>query len=713
MARDVREYKTDVHNNWCPGCVLPGTLIHTNPDLKPIEALKVGDKVLGLDGRYHRVTEVFHHRHRGWMYRVRAKGLGEVVLTPEHPVLIARREHPKRHNERFDLVWVRADRLRKGDYLAYPIPTDVRDVERLPLPEKLPMDRRSAPLPDAVPVTGDFLRLAGYYLAEGWIDTRSGAKGGLDASVGFAFHHEERDLVEDVRRIVKGLFGLDVAVQERPRAHQVAALIHSSRLARAFRGWFGSGAQAKRLPPFMLLLPLEKQRELLKGLWRGDGWLDPRRARAHYKTISRVLAEQVKLLLLRQGIAPAVYTSRASGRHKASYTVFVTGRRDVGRLRAVLGLPPLDFPAGKPPSTLFAEEIVPDGADGASPPHEPEQEPERARRRHRFLMVPIADVRRFEYDGEVWNLEVEGVECYVSECATLHNCGDFGILNAVQMTLARMDLEPHKVLLFSGIGCSGKTPHYVKVYGVHTLHGRVLPFATGAKLANPELTVIAVGGDGDGLGIGAGHFVNAGRRNVDLTYIIHDNGVYGLTKGQASPTLRLGVKTKGLPQPNINEGVNPLMLAFAAGFTFIARGYAFDIPHLVQLIRQAIEHKGLAFVDVLQPCPTYNDLNTREWYNARVYKLEDEGYDPVIEPGMDEAEIQEKIVRFLQKAAEWGERIPIGVLLKNETVSTYEERIAQRLPVYPQAAPATRPICDEDGKPLADLSALLDELRVV
>ena len=292
-------------------------------------------------------------------------------------------------------------------------------------------------------------------------------------------------------------------------------------------------------------------------------------------------------------------------------------------------------------------------------------------------------------------------------------CGDFGILNSIQMALSGLEIEPHRVALFSGIGCSGKTPHYVKVYGVHTLHGRVLPFATGAKLANPELTVIAVGGDGDGLGIGAGHFVNAGRRNVDLTYIVHDNGVYGLTKGQASPTLKLGMKTKGLPQPNINEGINPLALAFGAGFTFIARGYAFDIPHLIKLIQQGIQHKGMAFIDVLQPCPTYNDINTREWYNERVYKLEDEGYDPFIKPGMDDEEIRAKVVQFMRKAAEWNDRIPIGVLLKNETVTSYEERIAQRLPVYPQAAPATRPICDAEGRPLADLSAFFKELQVV
>ncbi len=193
-------------------------------------------------------------------------------------------------------------------------------------------------------------------------------------------------------------------------------------------------------------------------------------------------------------------------------------------------------------------------------------------------------------------------------------CGDFGIMTALQMAFSELGLEPHQIVMVSGIGCSGKEAHNVKCYGVHTLHGRTLPFATGIKVANPELVVIAIGGDGDGLGIGAGHFVNAGRRNLGITYIIHNNGVYGLTKGQASPTLKLGLKTKAIPKPNINEAVNPIALALVAGYTFVARSYAYDVKHLKDIVKQAVQHKGLAFIDALQPCPTYNDINTKEWY---------------------------------------------------------------------------------------------------
>ena len=302
-------------------------------------------------------------------------------------------------------------------------------------------------------------------------------------------------------------------------------------------------------------------------------------------------------------------------------------------------------------------------------------------------------------------------------------CGDFGILNSIQMSLSDLKIPPHDVALFSGIGCSGKTPHFIHTYGIHTLHGRVLPFAQGAKLSNPNLKIIAVGGDGDGLGIGSGHFVNAGRRNVNMTYIIYNNGVYGLTKGQAAPTLKLGMKTKSLPQPNMNDSINPISLAIISGFTFIARGYSYDIKHLKDVIKKGILHNGLSYIDVLQPCPTYNDINTKEWYQSyeidkedsskkipKVYKLDEENYNGFVS---DENEIPHKISLAIEKSREWEKRIPIGIFYQNDKAITYEERIENRIENYLSNPPAKQIINDKEGYTIANIDNLLDKLKTV
>jgi 2-oxoglutarate ferredoxin oxidoreductase subunit beta len=290
----------------------------------------------------------------------------------------------------------------------------------------------------------------------------------------------------------------------------------------------------------------------------------------------------------------------------------------------------------------------------------------------------------------------------------------------MQMALAELNLEPHRVVVVSGVGNAAKTPHFIKVNGVHTLHGRLLPFAMGIKIANPDLEVIGVGGDGDGLGIGAGHFVNAGRRNIDMTYLLFNNGVYGLTKGQASPTLPLGVKTKGLPKPNINEAINVVSLAITSGYTFVARGYAFDVVHLKNMIKQGIQHKGLAIVECLQPCPTYNDIDTKDWYagedrkdasgkpQPRLYKLENEGFDPVVH---DWKEDFKKKVAGMEKAHEWGDKIPIGVFYQNQLEPTFQDRLTKRIPFYIQNPPAKQQLKDENGNATVDLSEFMDDLK--
>jgi 2-oxoglutarate ferredoxin oxidoreductase subunit beta len=259
---------------------------------------------------------------------------------------------------------------------------------------------------------------------------------------------------------------------------------------------------------------------------------------------------------------------------------------------------------------------------------------------------------------------------------------------------ADLQLDPEKTVVVSGIGCSGKISHFINVSGVHTLHGRSLPYAEGIKLANPDLTVVVNVGDGDLLGIGAAHFVALGRRNVDLVVIMHNNTVYGLTKGQASPTLARGLQPKALPKPNLQDAVNPIGLAIASGYTFIARGYAARVQHLKELIKKAIQHKGSAFIDVLQPCVTYDNIHTYDYYNKRVYDLQEEGWDPIVK---SLEEFPQKAAQALIKSYEGDGRIPIGIFLVNPHVPTFEERYAQRLPNYLKVPPAKEPI-EVDGK---------------
>jgi len=239
-------------------------------------------------------------------------------------------------------------------------------------------------------------------------------------------------------------------------------------------------------------------------------------------------------------------------------------------------------------------------------------------------------------------------------------CGNFGILQSFNKALVELKLEPHQVLMVSGIGQAGKLPHYSKTNVFNSLHGRPLPVAIGAKLANPELTVIAISGDGDGYGEGGNHFLHALRRNHDITYMVHDNQVYGLTKGQASPTSDEGFVTKTSPGGAVHA-MNPIGIAILGGATFVARSFAGDTDHLSRIIQQGIRHKGFSLIDILQPCVSFNHKNTYQWYKERIYKLEEaDGYDP--------ADKQQALAR----AGEWGESIPIGIIYKDKR-TTFEE----------------------------------------
>ncbi len=232
-------------------------------------------------------------------------------------------------------------------------------------------------------------------------------------------------------------------------------------------------------------------------------------------------------------------------------------------------------------------------------------------------------------------------------------CGDFGVLTGLFQACADLQIQPHDLLVVSGIGCSSNLPGFIRAYGVHSLHGRALPFATGSKLANQAMTVLVTGGDGDGYGIGLNHFIQAMRRNIDVTYIVMDNEIYGLTTGQASPTTETGMKTKTTPLGNLEGMLNPMALALASGCGYIARGFSGQPKHLVQLYKDAIQHPGFALIDVFSPCVTYNKHNTYSWFRERVYRLEDEDH----ETGNFRA--------AMDKALEWGDRIPIGLFYQN------------------------------------------------
>jgi 2-oxoglutarate ferredoxin oxidoreductase subunit beta len=253
-------------------------------------------------------------------------------------------------------------------------------------------------------------------------------------------------------------------------------------------------------------------------------------------------------------------------------------------------------------------------------------------------------------------------------------CGDFGVLKSIKEAIVELRIKPHEVLIVSGIGCSSNLPGFIRAYGVHSLHGRALPVATGAALANHALHVIAVGGDGDGYGIGMAHFIHAMRRNLNLTYIVMDNEIYGLTTGQASPTTTEGHKTKSTPRGNVEKPVQPLALALASGATYVARGFSGEQKQLTRLVAGAIAHRGFALVDVFSPCVTFNHVNTYPYFKQRVYKLEDEkGYDTG------------NFMAAMEKALEFEPRIPVGLLYQTHR-ATYEdtEPVLERGPLVDQ-----------------------------
>ncbi|MDR6224267.1 2-oxoacid:ferredoxin oxidoreductase subunit beta [Desmospora profundinema] len=242
-------------------------------------------------------------------------------------------------------------------------------------------------------------------------------------------------------------------------------------------------------------------------------------------------------------------------------------------------------------------------------------------------------------------------------------CGDFSVLAAMQRAFANQGLEPEDVVLVSGIGCSGRISGYMNAYGFHGIHGRALPIAQGLKLANRDLTVVAAGGDGDGFAIGLGHTIHAIRRNVDITYIVMDNQVYGLTKGQTSPRSDMGFKTKSTPKGSIEATIAPLEMALTAGAGFVAQAFSSDLKQMTRLIEEGLKHKGFSLINVYSPCVTYNKINTYDWFKEHLTNLEeDAAYDP------------SNRMAAMQKLMETGGLVT-GLIYQNKERKSYEELI--------------------------------------
>jgi intein/homing endonuclease len=330
MALKLADYKTEVHNDWCPGCVLPDTTIHCNPSVKQIQQIAVGERVLGRDGKFHKVTEIISHIHRGRMFKFVTKCFGETYATAEHPILVVKRtdRNKKLHNTNYDCVWKRADEIEVKDYLVYPIQKEEADLQSITVDYDLrKKDTISKKLPTEISLDSDFLRLMGYYIAEGFVHNRE---------VCFTFNANEVEYLEDVKHIMAKAFGLQSS--SLTRRNSTTLIFNSAPLGRLFEEWFGKGASNKKIPHFAMLLPASKQVEIVKGMWRGDGCVIGSQQRANFKTISKTLSEQMKTLLLRQGIVPVISVATAQGIHKKSYSIQVVNDRDFVVLCKMLGL---------------------------------------------------------------------------------------------------------------------------------------------------------------------------------------------------------------------------------------------------------------------------------------------------------------------------------------------------------------------------------------
>lgn len=243
-------------------------------------------------------------------------------------------------------------------------------------------------------------------------------------------------------------------------------------------------------------------------------------------------------------------------------------------------------------------------------------------------------------------------------------CGNFGIIGAMKQAFVQLGIPEKDLVIVYGVGCSGNMADFNRVYGFHSLHGRAIPNAIGIKLANHKLKVIVIAGEGDTYGEGLNHLLAAARGNHDITVLVHNNQTYSLTTGQSSPTTMKGTNTKSTPDGLVEEPLNPLTMAISAHAGFVARGYAGNMPQLIGLIKEAIEHDGFSLLDVLQPCPTFNKINTYQWFQQRIYDLTKENYQP-----------SDK--KLAWETAQEEEKIPTGVFYKDISKVSYHKHLAQ------------------------------------
>lgn len=380
-------YKIEHDRPNCIGCLTPDTLIVGPYGAKPISEMKVGDMVLTSNGTFQPVTGVMAHRHEGRIFEMKIRSMGSIRITEEHPVLSVRRKSRDSHNQPpYSFEWVNVADLKKLDYVTYPKPRGIPKSGFL----TFALSNRQTPKLESVEFTPEFLRLAGYYLAEGNTIGKPGTT--YCRQILFTFGSTEMELAQDTAQLLDQVFGLKALITRIPQKNTITVLVNSSIVAKAFNAWFGHGAQNKHVPDEMMLAEPWIQRDLIKGLWRGDGYIGPNRAQ--YGTISRQLAEQVKLLLLRQDILSSMDESKARPGHRAAFKPKVCNPY-LERLETIV-----NGQSGKTATALKINSLQTESR----------------------LLLPIMDIVEKPYSGVVCNLEVAGVEDYCTTAGIVHNC---------------------------------------------------------------------------------------------------------------------------------------------------------------------------------------------------------------------------------------------------------------------------------------------------